>query len=313
MDNTKSSTWQNLPQQITDWEDLARAMDFFRCLELGKQASGNAEEWVFRGVGDAADDTALSTTLDQVASDFEIKGEAIARIEIDQLLEFMRRYHLYAVESPPAKGDTLDWLALMRHYGAPSRLLDFTYSFLVAAYFALERKERNPKGQPSIWAISKTWLSREVPTLVAKIDNLAEPFEKYLKYRDGNGFRDVFLKGRPQIVYPVSPFRLNQRLTIQQGLFLCPGDVTKAFDENLKSMPHYEENVRRIPIASSARTDLLMAIHRANMNRATLFPGLDGFALSLWTRAPSFQRLRTMEDIGARLKVNLDIDALREY
>ncbi len=309
----KGSLSRDFPHQIADWEDLARAMDFFRCLELGKQVSGKAEEWVFRGVGDAADDTPLNTTLDQVANDFGIKGEGIARIEIDQLLEFMRRYHLYAVESPPAKGDTLDWLALMRHYGAPSRLLDFTYSFLVAAYFALGRKEKNPRGQPTIWAISKTWLSREVPTIVARGNNLAQPFKRYLKYRDGNGFREVFFKGRPQIVYPVSPFRLNQRLTIQQGLFLCPGDVTKTFDENLKSMPHHEENVMRIPIEFGARTDLLMAIYRANMNRATLFPGLDGFALSLWTRAPSFQRLRTMEDIGARLKVNLDIDALREY
>jgi len=308
----KGSLSQDFPQQIEDWEDLARAMEFFRCLELEKQA-GKAEEWVFRGVGDAGDDTTLNTTLDQVANDFGINGEAIARVEIDQLLEFMRRYHLYAVESPPEKGDTLDWLALMRHYGGPSRLLDFTYSFLVAVYFALERKEKNPRGQPIIWAISKTWLSREVPPIVKRSDDLAKPWNRYLKLRDGNGFRDVFLKARLPMVYPVAPFRLNQRLTIQQGLFLCPGDVTKTFDENLKSIPHHEENVKRIPIASGARTDLLMAIYRANMNRATLFPGLDGFALSLWTRAPSFQRLRDMEASGARLKVNLDIDALEEY
>lgn len=309
----QGSLSQNRPQKIESWEDITRAMEFFRSLELGEQVSGEAEEWVFRGVGDAADDSSLKTTLDQVCEDFDIKGEGIARLEVDLLLEFMRRYHLYAVENPPTKGDTLDWLALMRHYGAPSRLLDFTYSFLVAAFFALERREKNPKGQPTIWAISKTWLSRTVPVMVAGKKNLAEPFERYLRHRNGDGFREVFLKGRPQIVYPVSPFRLNQRLTVQQGIFLCPGDVTKTFDENLKSIPGNETNTWRIPIAPSARPDLLMAMYRANMSRATLFPGLDGFALSLWTRAPSFQRLRKMEDMGARIKLNLDIDALQEY
>lgn len=303
---------QDFPQTIENWEHLYKAMEFFRSLELGKQEGSKAQEWVFRGVGDAADDTTLTTTLDDVSNEFGIKGNGIVRLEVDLLLEFMRRYHLFAVENPPTKGDTLDWLALMRHYGAPCRILDFTFSFLVAAFFALERKEKNPKGQPTIWAINKSWLSLTVPAIVAKNKKLARPFRRYLKYRDGNGFREVFFKGRPNIVYPISPFRLNQRLTVQQGIFLCSGDVTKTFDENLKSISGNETNCRRIPIAPEARADLLMAIYRANMSRATLFPGLDGFALSLWTRVPSLKRLKVMEDTKARLRLNLDINSLRE-
>lgn len=309
----QSSLSQRSPKPIENWEDLSSAMEFFRKLELGKQQSGKAEEWAFRGVADAVDYTSLNTTLDEVAGDFDIKGEATARLEVDLLLEFMRRYHLYAMENPPSRGDTLEWLALMRHYGAPSRLLDFTFSFLVAAFFALERKAKNPKGQPTIWAVNRTWLSRTVPAIVAKNKQLKKPFRQYLKYRDGNGFREVFFKGRPEIVYPVNPFRLNQRLTVQQGLFLCSGDVTKTFAENLESIPGYKTNTMRIPIALGARPDLLMAIYRASMSRATLFPGLDGFSLSLWTRAPSLHRLREMEDKNARLKLNLDIDALQEH
>src|SRR5262249_6908531 len=145
------------------------------------------------------------------------------------------------------------------------RLLDFTFSFLVAAYFALERKEKHPKGQPTIWAVNKSWLSHTVPAIVAKNKKLAKPFKRYLESRNGDDFRESFLKGRIAIVYPVNPFRLNQRLTIQQGLFLCPGDVTKTFAENLKSIPGYKDHVKQISIASGNREDLLMAIHRANM------------------------------------------------
>jgi hypothetical protein len=43
------------------------------------------------------------------------------------LKEFKRRAHFY-VNSLPTHGDVLGWFALMQHYGAPTRLLDWTYS-----------------------------------------------------------------------------------------------------------------------------------------------------------------------------------------
>src|SRR6058998_3676205 len=36
---------------------------------------------------------------------------------------------------------TLEWLALMQHYGAPTGLLDFTRSFWIALFFAFEEAE----------------------------------------------------------------------------------------------------------------------------------------------------------------------------
>ena len=36
----------------------------------------------------------------------------------------------------------LEWLALMQHYGAPTRLLDFTRSPYVACFFALEELKK---------------------------------------------------------------------------------------------------------------------------------------------------------------------------
>jgi len=298
---------------------VAKAMQFFRLLELSNPATGKGEEWVFRGVPDAKDLNSLKTTLDVAAGDFGIRGEDVPQLEVDLILEFTRRYHLYSAESPPEKGDTLDWLAVMRHFGAPTRLLDFTFSFLVAVFFALERKEQHPKGLPTIWAINKSWLSHTVPPIFSRNKKLGKPFKRYLKSRNGNDFRDAFLERKEHVasVYPVNPFRMNERLTIQQGLFLCPGDVTKTFAENLMAIGEYTDNVKQIPIDLGvdlrARKDLLMAIHRANMNRATLFPGLDGFAQSLWTRGIWLKHLRGMEGADARLRLNLNIHSLREH
>lgn len=44
----------------------------------------------------------------------------------------------------------------MHHHGAPTRLLDFTYSIYVATYFAAENAERDA----AVWAIDGRWALR---------------------------------------------------------------------------------------------------------------------------------------------------------
>jgi hypothetical protein len=88
-------------------------------------------------------------------------------------------------------------------------------------------------------------------------------------------------------VLPVSPFRLNERLVIQQGIFLCPGDVSLTFEENLAAVlpspPHNALLQFVIGDSIDLRTKILWQLQHMNMNSATLFPGLDGFARSLAT------------------------------
>jgi hypothetical protein len=99
---------------------------------LAKELSG--DYWVYRAQNDSVD---LETTFERACqnSHFSLHSDAPS-IEDNMIREFARVYD--GDDREKVQNDTLYCLSLMRHYGAPSRLLDFTYSMYVAIYFALE-------------------------------------------------------------------------------------------------------------------------------------------------------------------------------
>ena len=86
--------------------------------------------------------------------------------------------------SLPAVDDDFQWLALMQHYGAPTRLLDFTWSPYVAAFFALERT----LGDGVVWAMNP-----------ARIDSGRAPKPARMDPRMPGQFPAVLPEGQPPL------------------------------------------------------------------------------------------------------------------
>jgi hypothetical protein len=74
---------------------------------------------------------------------------------------------------------------------------------------------------------------------------------------------------------------MNERLTVQQGLFLCPSQVSAGFEENLQAMSLTGTKIEKLDFPSNLRESVLAELNKMNINRASLFPGIDGFAQSL--------------------------------
>ena len=231
------------------------------------------------------------------------------------LIDFWRYYDLHSIAPPPADDDTLAWLSLMRHYGTPTRLTDFTRSLFIAAYFALE----HATGESAIRAISKTWLTKRTHDLICKMNDktLLEDWGN----RVGNAFDRIFFRSPPQrFVSAASPAKMHERLAIQQSIFLCPGDVTASFLDNLRGMEGSAENVRPIILSAGTRKDeipgtpreeILLKLMHVGIDRSSLFPGLDGFAQSMHSKILVFRKLRAMQSQGARLSPNIQWETKR--
>jgi hypothetical protein len=232
--------------------------------------------------------------------------------EIDLLREFKRKGHHYIANSPK-KADIIEWLALMRHYGAPTRLLDFTYTFFVACYFAINQMDCESE-IAEIWAIDTQWLwplseqrikhilGAEYEITKTKAQRLSEKQHGYSDSVMDNEIIHFLMKATKTCVYNVTPFRLNERLINQLGTFLLQGDITKCFLYNLKETLQSHQcgdtqgtsdiidatdHIMRVVLQFSdldAKKLALRELDQMRINQAVLFPDLQGFAESLERR-----------------------------
>lgn len=273
---------------------------------------GPLGDWVFRGQPNSK--YGLKTSLERAVLAYvlsareptpEQEGSALSGVIGDTdsgagrltvfdleggLMRRFRRQCQHYVSSPPST--PLEVLALMQHYSAPTRLQDWTYSFHVATFFAITSSTPQSSERCAVWALDINWFRNRFEAKQPDLFEITDEDRNFQK--DRHSFEKVFRQER-RFVCPVNPYYLNDRLLIQQGVFLCPGSVGSRFEDNLIALQYDEIDRECIPVrgaeehlvkieistAPSTRTDILRDLGRMNISNATLFPGLQGFARSL--------------------------------
>lgn len=236
-------------------------------------------EWIFRG---QPKDYPLSPVLEREIINLDLNLKNAFNIEFALLDRFKRNIHIYD-PSLPRELTTVEYLALMRHWGGPTRLLDFTYSFYVAVFFALENVKNDQKRPAVVWAIDSFWLVNQTMKVFLELD-----YEDFMPGKYEEHFIKYFRSEDVQpLIYHITPNLLNPRLTVQQGTFLCPADIRFPFLENMQNiLPKKGDIYKRIKlfrIHKSARKKILRELYRMNITKASLFPDLSGFTESLKT------------------------------
>lgn len=263
---------------IRSWEEFQKFIS-------RRFKNSKSKKWIFRGHKSGE---SLKSSLERAViyypKDLKKKGEAEKRI----LREFKRRYHQYSSDIPKDEDD-LEWFSLMQHYGAPTRLLDFTYSPYIAVYFALEHTSANKTGTETfeVFAVNAKWAIKQSIKNHGDSPEAKDFFEDPVSNTclDRKLYKKYFIEGTPKkFVCPFNPFRLHERISLQNGVFMCPGAVNKKFEENLESLGGDKRaNIIKITLKFN-KTQIREArekLYDLNITRATLFPGLEGFARSL--------------------------------
>jgi len=222
--------------------------------------------YAFRGHPRAVDD--LSSSLLRLAAG----RPDVARLE----LHLLRNFRKYAYGQ--ASTDTVwHWLALGQHRGLPTRLLDWTYSPLVALHFATSDLELM-REDAVVRAIDFVEANRFLPKRLKRILDAEGSDTATVDMLGTFGSLRAFdrLARDPFVVF-LEPPSLDPRIVNQFSLFSLMSSPRAGLDDWLRAHPSL---VRTIAIPASAKWEIRDKLDQANINERVLFPGLDG--LSRW-------------------------------
>lgn len=212
---------------ITSWLALAKLLESY--------ADG---DWLFRG--ESSDEHPLKPAAGRVGREL---GSARKKPyekahEIEALEQFKREARPHLTSRPE---NDLEWLAIAQHHGMPTRLLDWSESLLVAAFFAVVNAgARNRAGV--IYAVN------EVP--VVSKEDAEKPFEL-------SGIR----------LY--RPPHITSRIPAQRGVFTVHPKPTEEY-----STPSMSKWI----VEPDACGRIKHVLSACAIDEGSLFPGVDGLS-----------------------------------
>ena len=247
--------------KIDNWDDY-----------LSLTLSSKYVSWGFRGQSDSS--WPIQSTLTRYLKDFKINKDAWEHQEERIIRIFKRKAHHY-LKNIPNDDDILQWLSIMQHHGTPTRIIDFTWSPFVAAFFALHRATK----ECAVWAIYPAAFDYQKKIVFADGTEI-EP--KSLWPTSNEIFKKYFLESNIPFVVQGEPNAMNDRLIAQSGTFAVPSVIDKSLEEILLTYPSSDNVIFKFILnTEKIRDEAMSYFHVTNINESTLFPGIDGMARSL--------------------------------
>jgi hypothetical protein len=251
--------------RVASWNELHdRLFEESWQEDLGRFRSNFA----FRGRASASE--ALETSLVRLGGD-------VGALE-GQLL---RNFRKYAHRSAVPYDSVWNWLALAKHHGLPTRLLDWTYSPFVALHFATDSLDRYAE-DGVVWAIDYVRAHERLPDALRDVlrSEGANVFTAEMLDRVAQTQRklDALSEDEPFVVF-LEPPSLDDRIVNQYALFSLMSTAIGSLDAWAEE---HEDLFRRYVVPAEIKWEVRDKLDQANITERVLFPGLDG--LSAWLR-----------------------------
>ncbi|WP_222919840.1 FRG domain-containing protein [Natrinema sp. SYSU A 869] len=277
-------------QRAETWTELQQLLSQEMWMgDIGRHRS----PYVFRGVPDE------SFSLETPISRFVVDS---GQWHLEPLL--LRNFAQYAAGEIDEPQSIWHLLSIAQHYGLPTRLLDWSFSPLVAAYFATRTGDTGHDG--AIWAVDYRKLHADLPDYYQDVLEVTETYmldthllsNATLEYAlredtgDGHGptrnLNDVSRVNElwqelwapenerdDEYVMFFRPPAIDDRIVNQSAVFSFQSDPRLVLDQWLADRP---DCYRKIVIPGERKLEFRDKLDQMNINHRTLFPGLEGLA-----------------------------------
>jgi len=175
-----------------------------------------------------------------------------------------------------------DWehLFAMQHFGVPTRLLDWTESLLVGAYFAAYHEPKSCECgtgscKPTLWVLNPVKLNQENP-------RLAGMNVEVLTTTDSAA--DAWAPGVTETYFAPSPIALygthnSPRIVAQQGTFTVGGKEDMPLEVSKAVVS--DDNVLEKIVINSTHQELIQQLRTLGVRRSTVYPDLSGLGYDI--------------------------------
>lgn len=157
-------------------------------------------------------------------------------------------------------GDRWEVLAIAQHHGLPTRLLDWTYSPYVAAWFAVGRPPRRRQGNGVVWI--------HVPDV-----------EDYVTAKERAGSPLEVRRGRSNRPIIFEPRFVTSRIRAQDGVFTAQTfNAGKHCFLPIDQYGSHRQCMTKAIIPPQCFAEMADELNYVGINAASLFPDLDGLS-----------------------------------
>ena len=203
-------------------------------------------------------------------------------LEFAYIEEYQRKVLMFT-DNIPERRD-IRWLFMMQHYGAPTRLLDWTENILVAAYFAVRE---NKKEDGEIWVIFPQRLNK----------HYAEAFWLWDSSQISYLAKEPWYSGSPSELakklgltkYPTTPLAFypplnNPRMVAQSSVFTIHPEPNDEKNNTITSLLKNDEKdieIVRYIIPSECKKKIYSDLDKLGINKTRLFPEQESVAIDM--------------------------------
>jgi FRG domain len=222
---------------------------------------------------------------DELASSLARRGGEYAGRE----RYLLRTFRKYAYRHGERGWTDWEWLALARHHGLPTRILDWSFSPLIGLHFATLR---HPDEAGTVWAVDYRQVHAELPPPLSRIleehDALLFTAEMLAEVSSTLDGFDRLGRDADLVVF-FEPPSIDDRVLNQLSVFSAMSSATARLDHWLARHPGA---ARRLVIPPETKAEVRERLDFLGITERVFFPGPGGLAAFL-TRYYSGHPLET--------------------
>ena len=244
--------------RIETWNELQETLFADSYNEnIGRHRS----QYVFRGLSDTS--YHLRTALQRLGGNYPAFENHL-----------LRNFKKYAHQGMVEADTDWHWLSVAQHHGLPTRLLDWTYSPLIAMHFATANLEQYDK-DGAIWCVHFGKVHELLPADLSHalqkegadmftVDMIQNTLPSIQEFNDMHSIPIFF-----------EPPSMDTRIMNQYALFSINSDVTMELNHWLEQHP---DLWKKVIIPKELKWEVRDKLDQANVSERVLFPGMEGIS-----------------------------------